>query len=292
MTGPEPSPDLPERRRTRRNIALAAAAVAILAVGGGILLSRFMPGPDPAPDPVGTPSVASASPSPAGTPSSGSVSPTPATRELTEANLLTADDIPAEGEETYTETPEGVGRGPQELTVCRPEGTGSEIGAEDVLGRNFRLRTLADGGPATPEPPVGSDPTIYTQALQFDSADAARAAYETYQGWLESCKKTITERGDTSAGAAPEWYPVRTKVSGAEARFTEVSWIPAGDESGSGYFESVGLALVGDRLAVTVSLVYGQDYNVAYDQDGDPDLGLRSHPQYGLLIAAADRLTR
>ena len=106
--------------------------------------------------------------------------------------------------------------------------------------------------------------------------------------WLESCKKTITERGDTSAGAAPEWYPVQTKVSGAEARFTEVSWIPAGDESGSGYFESVGLALVGDRLAVTVSLVYGQDYNVAYDQDGDPDTRTAVAPA----VWAADRRRR
>ena len=261
----------------RAGMAAAAAAVVLVAMAGCSPETPTVPGTDPTPSSAGSPSPASAS-------------PTSPARELTEAQLLTVDDIPVVDQETYTETPEGVGRDPQALTVCRPEGTGSEIDADDALSRNFRLATLADGEPAPAEPPIGDDPTIYTQVLQFGSEDAARAAYQTYRDWLESCKDTIAERGDTAAGGAPEWYDVKTDVAGAEAGFTEVIWIPADDESGSGYFESVGLALLGDRLAVTVSLVYGQDYIVGYDQDGDPDTGLPPHPQYALLVAAAGRL--
>jgi hypothetical protein len=256
-----------------------AVAVAGLAVAGCSPETPTVSGTDPTPSSVGTPSAASASP---GTPA----------RELTEAQLLTADEIPVVDQETYTETPEGVGRDPQALTVCRPEGTGSAIDEDAMLSRNFRLATLADGEPAPTEPPVGDEPTIYTQVMQFGSDDAARAAHQTYRDWLETCKDTIAERGDTAAGGEPKWYEVKTEAAGAAAGFSEVIWIPADDDSGSGYFESVGLGLVGDRLAVTVSLVYGQDYIVAYEQEGDPDTGVPPHPQFGLVTAATDRLTR
>ena len=148
----------------------------------------------------------------------------------------------------------------------------SEIGAEDVLRRNFRS-ALADGRPATPEPPVGSDPTIYTQAPQFHSADASACGVrDTEAGDL--ARKPSRDAGDTcrcGAGVA----------SGADQGLRRGGPVHRGDLDSrrrrvrQRYFESVGLALVGDRLAVTVSLVYGQVYNVAYDQDGDPDLGPR-----------------
>jgi DNA-directed RNA polymerase specialized sigma24 family protein len=38
----------------------------------------------------------------------------------------------------------------------------------------------------------GSDPTIYTQALQFDSAADALAASATYRGWLDTCTATTS----------------------------------------------------------------------------------------------------
>ena len=43
-------------------------------------------------------------------------------------------------------------------------------------------------------------------------------------------------------------------------------------------------------MALTVSLVYGQDYNVSLDPAGDPDTELPAHPQFGLVTAAAERL--
>ena len=86
------------------------------------------------------------------------------------------------------------------------------------------------------------------------------------------------------------WIPVRTGVGGAESGFTEFTWRFIGDETGQGYFESVGVARVGDRIGLTVSLVYGQDYNVSLDPAGDPDTELPAHPQFGLVTAAAERL--
>ena len=62
----------------------------------------------------------------------------------------------------------------------------------------------------------------------------------------------------------------------------------AGDDAG--YFESIGLTRVGDRLMITVSVVYGQDYNVSLDPAGDPETGLPPHPQFALIKAAAVRL--
>jgi hypothetical protein len=215
----------------------------------------------------------------------------PEATDLGPANLIAVDQLPVVGKERYAETPAGAGRPPKQVTVCRPDSSDSAIGAQDVVSRNFRLATLSDGEPATPEAPIGTDPTVYTQALQFASPAKARQAYDTYRRWLRDCPATLRERGDTPAGKGGEWFPVKAGASTA-AGFAELVWRPAG-ESESGYFESVGLALVDDRLAVTVSLVYGQDYNgVGYSEDGDPQNGLPPHPQYGLVKAAAGRLAR
>jgi hypothetical protein len=271
---------LGNRRRTRRRTGMIAAAVAAVVIAGGVIAAQGVLRGDPGPGPVATPTT---------TPPAHTPSPTP-DRTVTEANLITAEEVPQQGEESFAETAKGAGRPAGQITVCLPDGALSGLGATAIIGRNFRRDHVFDGSTNPPESPFGTDPTIYTQALQFGSAADASAAYRTYRDWLDTCAATIKGRKDVPLGAGVDWIAVQTKVPGAKAGFMERTWRERADTSGNGYFESIGLALVGDRLAVTVSLQYGQDYNIAYRPDGDPDTGLPPHPQFGLLVAAAHRL--
>lgn len=210
-------------------------------------------------------------------------------RALTGANLVSAKQIPVRGPARYAETPADAGRRPKQLTLCRPEDGDTAIGAKDVLSRNFRMTVSGDGESVT-SPPFGTDPTIYTQALQFASPAEAQRAYEAYRRWLRSCSATLESLGHTPAGGDDQWYPVGTDAT-TTAGFGEIVWRPAGEQD-AGYFESVGLAVVGDRLAVTVSLIYGQDYNVSLEENTDPNGAVVRHPQFDLVKAAAARLAR
>jgi hypothetical protein len=271
---------LGNRRRTRRRTGMVAVAVAAVVIAGGAIAGQGLLRGDPRPGPAATPTT---------TPATITPSPTPA-RTVTEANLITADEVRRMGEKSFTETAQSVGRPADQVTVCLPDGALSRLGVTEIIGRNFRRNHLFDGSTNPPEAPFGSDPTIYTQALQFGSAADTTAVYRTYRAWLDTCAATIKSRKDVPLGAGVDWIAVQTRVPGAKAGFTERTWRERTDTSGSGYFESVGLALVGDRLAVTVSLQYGQDYNIAYRPDSDPTTGLPPHPQFGLLVAAAHRL--
>lgn len=267
---------LGERRRARRQIGLAVAAALTVVVAGGALVNQSALRVDPVPNPAGTPTVVTASPSPA--------------RTVTATNLITGAQVPTTEQERYAETPAGVGRQIERISVCLPDAGIDPLGPTAVITRNFRLDRRALGETNTPEPPFNGDPTIYTAALQFGSAADAQQAYADLRAEIDRCGDTISARKDTSIRSAAQWYDVRTDRPDAQAAFSDVIWRESSDLSESGYFESVGVALLGDRMAITVSLEYGMDYNVAYDQDGDPNLDLPPHPQYTLLVAAVDRL--
>ena len=270
-------------RRRRRRIGLGAAAAALaVAVGGGALWSQTLPGTNRTPDPVATPTVAS---------------PTPpvAERTLTVANLLTAADVPVlSDQQRVVIAPSGVGR-QDEISVCTPAGGVDRLGASAVLGRNFRIQVeLPAGERPDPSDPLSGKPSIYTQAFQFSDPAAAREAYQTYRGWVAGCRAGLVKRGWTVLRAADQavWHPVRTGVAGSTGEFAEWIYKVPGQPPDSGWFEAAGLTLAGDRMMVTVSLEFGQDKNVAYEQEpADPDL-VAVHEQYGLVSAAAKRLPR
>ena len=276
----------------RRRTIHVAAAVSIIVIAAGATACQALPTATPSPNPTAPPTAPTAVPSATPsvtTPAATTASPTLA-RSLATVNLITVDQVPTIDEERFGETPEGAGRPAEAITVCIPDGASDELGASQVIGRNFRRDRRSDGSTNPPAAPFGPDPTIYTQAMQFDSAGSAATAYGTYRGWLDTCTATIKARKDVPLGAGVDWIAVQTKVPGAKAGFAERVWREGNDSSENGYFESVGLALVGDRLAVTVSLQYGQDYNVAYQPEGDQEAGLPAHPQFKLLAAAAQRL--
>ena len=72
-------------------------------------------------------------------------------------------------------------------------------------------------------------------------------------------------------------------------------WCPiytqqGGESDEEGFFESLGVTRVDDRLMLTVEVVRGMDDNVSLQPGGDPDNGMPEHPQFGLVRAAAERL--
>jgi hypothetical protein len=272
---------LGQRRRTRRQVGLLAAAVVAMVVTGGAVWSSKGLWTNSPPEPVATPTALP-------TPTAGTTPPDPQ-RVLTQANLITANEVPTLGKERWTATAAGSGRAADQNTVCVPQDGLATLRPASILSRAFRMDRGFDGTANPPEPPFGSNPTVYTTVLQFDSASAAAAAYATYRNWLEGCE-AIEARGDNRIRKPLSWIEAPTAVSGARGGFTEVIWRASSDTSENGYFESVGLTLLGDRLAATVSLQYGMDYdNVGYQPEGDPDLG-PPHPQFGLIKASAARL--
>lgn len=264
---------LGDRRRTRRQVGRGVAAVALVVVAGGAVLSQGGLGLDRTPQAGETPSVASPVPE----------------RTVTEANLITAAQVPVVGRERFEEAPPR--RAADQVTVCVPDQGPDQLGGTGVVSRSFRLARRADGLANKPRGTLAPEPTVYTQAWQFSSPATAFRAYQTYRSWLEDCATTLDARGDVPLGAGADWVEVDLDVAGATGGFAEQTWREGHDTSQNGYFESVGLALVEDRLAVTVSLQYGQDYSgVSYRPGGDPDLELPPHPQFDLLSAAAQRL--
>ncbi|MFP5282746.1 MAG: hypothetical protein ACLGIF_04775 [Actinomycetes bacterium] len=141
----------------------------------------------------------------------------------------------------------------------------------------------------SPAPP----PSVYSLALQFDSAAAAGKAYADVLDWPNSCAARLRDRGYRPLGTTADPSPVAVEVDGRRVgQFAEITYRAESDRSEAGWFESTGVTRVHDRLMITVSLVYGQDYNVSLDPDGDRQTGLPAHPQFALMTAAADRLAR
>lgn len=275
------------RRRNRRHAVIGVAAVVVL-LGGGAVFAQTQLRTDRPPIIATTPTAVPNT----STPSPPAVSPS--TRTLTAANLLAVGDVPTVGAERVTPAAAGVGRARDDTSACIPDQGLGVFGAEQILTRNFLIEPVDP--PFTPDPkdPLSGQPVVYTLALQFADENAATGAYETYTRWIADCDQTIQKRGGTPLGTVgkPRWHPVQTGTNGARGSWVETLYRLPGDTSDNGFFESVGLTVVDDRLMVTVALVYGQDNNVSTNQAGDPTTELPPHPQFGLVIAAARRLAR
>ena len=121
---------------------------------------------------------------------------------LTEANLLTSDDVPRRDPVLVTDP--GEGRAVAEASVCVPPGAWDSLGATKVLTRNFRYDwpddpTARNGEPGTPGyTPLYEKPEFYTAALQFADEAAAVRAQKRY--------RDVAVRLREGAGA-PELHP-------------------------------------------------------------------------------------
>lgn len=273
-----------DRRRRQRYAAISAVALAVVVVAGAavVLPGLWGGGAETASPPV------AASPSSPGQPSDpGSPAPPPSDRRVTAKNLLTTDDVPVENLETTTAVvaKAGTGRVKNEMSVCWATESSADLGVVNDVTRNFAYE-LVDPEDAPDPGPLRGQPVIYTQALQFADAAAARRARDVYAGWLAKCKTDLQAKGYDvlpKLGFANRTVP----VEGAAGSVSEVVYQrPGGADGENAFWESVGLTLVKDRLMVTVYLHYGMDFNVTLDS-AEGDL---VHPQIALIEGSAERL--
>ena len=273
---------LGHRRRVRRRIATSALALALLA-GGGAAVSSAIADREHRPDPA---TIQTAVPSP---PPFSAPAPPP-TRTVTGTNLLRPSDLAVSGDVSVREYQRSA-RPVDEVSVCQRQ-TWQELGALAQVSRSYQ-QTADPAASTTPDPedPLATIPTAYAVAAQFSEPAAATRARQTYHDWVASCPEALSRDGYTIVGGTVTWHQVQ--VAAGQAEFAEVTYRqPGASQEDDAYFESIGLTQVEDRLMVTVSLHHGQDFNVAYDQQGDPDLGLSAHPQFAMCVAAAQRLGR
>lgn len=313
---PERVRQLGQQRRRRRHLAIATFAVLLVTGGGGVALGsgvlRTSQEPDPATVRTAVPSTPPAVPSPAATTPGPTAATSPATpppasqsppdpspgrtpgsgpetvRTVTEANLLRVADLPVTGDSTF-ERYEQDARTVDRVSLCQQQ-SWQQLGATGTAMRSFREVHPAEPG-TTPDPddPLADLPTLYAVAVQFPDAAAAGAARQTYERWVAGCARHLRDQDYTSSTTEVRWSQV--EVPRGRARFTDVVYAGpghAGDDAA--FFEGVGVTQVDDRLMVTVNLAYGQDYDVAYQQEGDPETQLPPHVQFGLCVAATARL--
>ncbi len=268
------------QRRHRRYALTVATAAVLVALGGGAIASQLGTGTTQVPNPATTPTI-TAVPSPA--------------RTVSTANLLSTDDVPLmiKTDEVVITDP-GVGRSDDTSSVCVPDGL-EALGATAMVSRNFRVEVNDPDFTPDPSDPLYQQPSVYTQALQFADADQAEQARRTYQRWVEDCYdqlSTSTDLETVGTSYKVDWRSVRSgnRVVGS---FTEVpTYRDRADTTENGYFESVGLTRVEDRLMITIDLLYGNEKHYSLEQGGDSDSGLPEDPQFGLVQAAAQRLSR
>ncbi len=287
---PEQVRSLGDRRHGRRTLATAGIALVTLLVVGGAVFAGLVvfrgTGQTATPPVAVTPSGGGNPSGGSGSSSAPSTPPKPA-RVLTANNLLTTEDVPLEDYDTQqvVVVKPGVGRPVPESSVCLPANGLQDLGATQVLSRNFRYE-LIDGSKPDKDDPFRNQPIIYSQALQFADAAAAKAARARYASWLKTCPKNLEAKGYQ---LLPDLGFDSTKVDTERGTATVTEWAyrrPGGVDGESGVWESVGLTLVGDRMMVTVFLHWGMDWEVTINSS-EGDL---LHPQVGLVDSASIRL--
>lgn len=257
-SSPEAIRALGERRGRRRRVVAGAgalvAAVVVGAVGAGIL-TQGGAGLPAVPDPAGTPSVTAAPPV-----------------AFTEDNLPTEQDLEwhRPGDWKIDDTSPGTGSGvTSECLPERPESLGSQ--------RSFHRSYLMgeDYGSAT--------------GLEFDSADAAQAAYDQLVEWGDGCEQTLQDRGHERTSLS-DW--VEVQVDGGEARYRVIMADQTEDpKREQSMVQEYGVIRVGNRVELVVlTLRIAEDHNWSQDEREAEETGLPLDPMIRSLPKAAARL--
>lgn len=215
---------------------------------------------------------------------------------MSQQNLINADEIPVTANNTFTEADPGAGRGDGQVSVCESTAATnlSALGGTPVLRRNFTSQYQYQPGESPdPSDPLKDLPSEYTAAIQFTDPDAAKQAFDTYTSWVDGCLNQLEGLGYRVLNQEPqEWYEAPTETG--RGKFTQIVYRePKAKDQDAGFFESIGLTLVEDRLMITVSLVYGQDHIVIMAPTPDAnEPSLDPHPQFALIRLAAEHLAR
>jgi hypothetical protein len=282
---PERVRALGDHRRRRRYGLVAAGLVVGLVLAGGVAVGTgLLRGNQTVPPPIAdSPSAAPSEPT------EPTTTPSKPARPLSTRHLLTVDDVPIEDWENTVAVlaKEGTGRSVAESSICLPGRGLADLNAVQQLHRNFRHDYL-DRKNQPDIGPLKNEPVVYTQVLQFADAEAAEIARDRYTSWLKGCEQKLKAAGyDVLDDLVFTDRGVR--VPYGEATVSEIVYRRPGDVDGeNGFWESVGLVLVKDRLAINIYLHYGQDFVVTMDES-EGDL---LHPQLGLVLNSSERIAR
>ena len=102
-------------------------------------------------------------------------------RHLTDAQLIKVGRVPAYGAQKISIAGPGVGRRQDSITVCTRAVGLRELRATQVRSRSFIIDDHR--------------PSIFTMALQYADAEAARSAARTFRARIEVCGKQLREDG-------------------------------------------------------------------------------------------------
>jgi hypothetical protein len=221
-------------------------------------------------------------------PTAGPSSSTPQQeRTITDANLITAADLPsAIGGGKVIEYDHNA-RSLDQLSICQPQPLAT-LGATAIKSRSFRAR-YPSGDRPFPRSPLDAEPDRYGVALQFADPGAAQRAKSIYETWVTNCASSKDQPDGVHAlRRSLDWTQLPV-ADPARAEVAEVVYRDGGSSDRYSFFESVGLTVLEDRMMITVHLFYTDEslYSVNIDDD---EAGF-AHPQLGLIEAAAKRLS-
>jgi hypothetical protein len=212
--------------------------------------------------------------------------PPPPVRTLTDANLIKASDLPPPIGGGKMINYDRNARSLDEVSICQTQPL-SALGAAEIKSRSFRSRYAAGNRPF-PRSSLDNQPDSYAIALQFADPAAAARAKSAIEGWVGSC----IAGGELPNGAHVlrqnvEWTGV--PADPAQTQVSEVVYQLDDSSSSNGYFESIGLTTLHDRMMITVHLFYTDESPYSLDL-GEEEAGF-AHPQLGLISAAVERLS-
>jgi hypothetical protein len=189
---------------------------------------------------------------------------------LTRADLLRDADTEydPEGYSLFHTTDTFEGDGQAVYLPCQREKT-SALGATDSFTRTFDLAANPDKlEPGDTLPDDRTDDDLTELVAQFETPDAARAAYDQFAEWILDCE--IPGADDVSV--TPQGRSV--DVPEGDAVVFDLQWGPVPEEldpyRDMGYISETGLILQDDRIAVVSVKIIGMDYNWQPENGGSP----------------------
>ena len=213
------------------------------------------------------------SPSPGPIPEPSSSTP-PQERTITDANLITAADLPAPiGGGKVVEYDHNA-RSLDQLSICQPQPL-ETLGATAIKSRSFHSR-YPSGDRPFPRSPLDNEPDRYGVALQFADPGAAERAKSIYETWVVN-SGSGKELPNSIHELQPrlDWTQVSVAAP-AQAEVAEVVYRNDGSSDRYSLFESVGLTVLEDRMMITVHLFYTDES--LYSVNSDDEAGF-AHPQ-------------
>ncbi|MDO5499595.1 MAG: hypothetical protein Q4F67_07945 [Propionibacteriaceae bacterium] len=216
------------------------------------------------------PGDTAAMPQPDGQVSPDSMPAPNADGSVSAANLPEADDLQWNDAVEWETGETTTGTGAGQLSVCQQTPLDS-LGANSIQVRTFEM--------------TGGDGQAAAVAMSFDTAEVADQAAETLEEWVADCTLVLEgqNRTDGNQVVAPTVVFV---PHGARGQVSEWAYTTPEDV---GEFESQGVVVIGNRVALLVMRIEGQDNNWSTEPDAPED---DLHPMIRSLTPLTDKLVR